>query len=358
MIGIFEWGWNTHLLMGFAVVEKGQYMFGLNSKQILFVGGKGGVGKTTVSSALALKFSAQGKKVLLVSTDPAHSLADAFAHPIGAKVTLITEHLSALEIDPDEQVKTHIEQVMRTMKRFSKPDMYPEVERQMRLTQQSPGAQEAALLERLAQLIDEQPEHYDLIIFDTAPTGHTLRLLSLPEAMAAWTQGLLRQSQRAKQLEGVLEHLAPKAGKDISNPMADAQQHETANLDDRTADITETLLRRQRLFQRTRRVLQDPAKTAIIFVLTPEKLPILETERAVSALQAEQLPIAGLVINRNLPAAVGGDFFAQRRHQEQLYRAEIERLFKQLPQVYLPLFPTDLYGQQALEQVAAKLPND
>lgn len=333
-------------------------MFDLDSKQIIFVGGKGGVGKTTVSSALALKLSSQGKKVLLVSTDPAHSLADAFAQPIGAAVTAITKNLSALEIDPDQQVKTHIERVMRTMKRFTKPDMYPEVERQMRLTQQSPGAQEAALLERLAQIIDEQPQHYDVVIFDTAPTGHTLRLLSLPEAMAAWTQGLLRQSQRAKQLEGVLDHLSPKAGKDITNPMADAKQHETATMDDRTAEITETLLQRQRLFQRTRRVLQDVRKTAIVFVLTPEKLPILETGRAVRALQAEQLPIAGIVVNRNLPADVGGDFFTQRRQQEQLYRTEIEAQFTNIPLVYLPLFPTDLYGQNALEQVAEKLPND
>lgn len=333
-------------------------MFNLQSKNIVFVGGKGGVGKTTISSAIALQQADHGRHVLLVSTDPAHSLADAFDQKIGDTVTRVAAGVDALEIDPDREVEAHISRVMRTMKRFSKPDMFPEIERQMRLTQQSPCAQEAALLERIARLIDEAPATYDIVIFDTAPTGHTLRLLALPEAMAAWTQGLLRQSQKAKQLEGVLDHLSPKAGKDITNPMADPAKHETANMDDRTAEITETLLQRQRLFHRTRHVLTDTEKTALVFVLTPEKLPILETGRAVTALKAEKLPIAGLVINRNLPAEVDSAFFAQRRQQEGIYRTEIEQQFSDLPRVYLPLFPTDLHGLEALQKIAAELPDE
>lgn len=331
-------------------------MFSVDDKQIVFVGGKGGVGKTTISSALALQQAQRGRRVLLISTDPAHSLADAFDMRIGDAITPMTERVDALEIDPDAEVEAHIARVMKTMKRYSKPDMYPEIERQMRLTQQSPGAQEAALLERIARLIDEKPAEYDLIIFDTAPTGHTLRLLTLPEAMAAWTQGLLKQTERSKKLEGVLEHLSPKAGKDIANPMADPKQHESAELDDRTAEINETLLRRQRLFHRTRHVLTDASKTALIFVLTPEKLPILETGRAVKALRQEKLPIAGLVINRNLPEHADGEFFAKRRAQEALYRDEIEHEFHDLQRVYLPLFPTDLHGLNALMQIAEQLP--
>ncbi|MBR9906683.1 MAG: ArsA family ATPase [Gammaproteobacteria bacterium] len=331
-------------------------MLCVDDKQIVFVGGKGGVGKTTISSALALQQAERGRRVLLISTDPAHSLADAFDMPIGDSITPMTERVDALEIDPDAEVEAHIARVMKTMKRYSKPDMYPEIERQMRLTQQSPGAQEAALLERIARLIDEKPAEYDLIIFDTAPTGHTLRLLTLPEAMAAWTQGLLKQTERSKKLEGVLEHLSPKAGKDIANPMADPKQHESAELDDRTTEISETLLRRQRLFHRTRHVLTDSSKTALIFVLTPEKLPILETARAVTALRQEKLPIAGLVINRNLPEQADGEFFAKRRAQEAVYRDDIEQEFQDLQRVYLPLFPTDLHGLEALRDIAEQLP--
>lgn len=330
-------------------------MDSLFAKRIIFVGGKGGVGKTTVASATALQAAAQGKKTLLVSTDPAHSLADAFARPIGDHITRVAENLDALEIDPEREASAHIERVMASMKRFTRPDMYPEIERQMRLTQQSPGTQEAALLERIAGLIDQDAADYDLLIFDTAPTGHTLRLLTLPEAMAAWTQGMLRQTARSEQLAGVLDHLSPKAGKDIDNPMADPGANAVAGMDERTAAITRTLQHRQRLFQRVRRTLTDADQTAMLFVLTPEKLPILETQRAIKALQAEQLPVAGLIINRNLPASADGEFLAQRRQQELRYRDEINSTFSGLNKLYVPLFAADLEGIEGLRLMAAEL---
>ncbi|MGI0152114.1 ArsA family ATPase [Pseudidiomarina sp. WS423] len=338
-------------------------MLPILSKRILFVGGKGGVGKTTVSAAIALQAAQLGKRVLLVSTDPAHSLADAFDLTIGdpsseqeqEQYQPLLPNIDALEIDPDKQVRAHINRVMRTMKRFARPQMYGEIERQMRLTEQSPGAQEAALLERIAKIIDSAPSQYDLVIFDTAPTGHTLRLLTLPEAMAAWTQGLLRQTKKSEQLEGVLAHLSAKSGRDIANPMGDPTTHETAEMDDRTAEITATLQQRQSLFHRIRHQLTDAQQCGIVFVLTPEKLPILETTRAVQTLQAEHLPVAGLVINRNVPDAIDSEFFAQRRQQEAIYREQIQAQFSSLPQLYLPLFPTDLHGVEALRAISAKL---
>lgn len=327
----------------------------LANKRVLLVGGKGGVGKTTLSSSLALLAAQRDKRVLIVSTDPAHSLADAFGRPIGDDITRLAPNLDGLEIDPDKEVNAHVERVMAQMKRFTKPDMYPEIERQMRLTQQSPGAQEAALLERIAKLIDQGLNDYDLIVFDTAPTGHTLRLLSLPEAMAAWTQGMLKQTDKANQLDEVLGHLAPKRGRDVNNPMADPNQHETVGLSDKTKLIAESLRQRQQLFQRTRRILMDKQVSALMFVLTPEKLPILETERAVAALQKEQLPLAGLLVNRVLPEEADGEFMAKRRAQEQHYLADIETLFKPLQRWYIPLLATDVQGLDALTEMAARL---
>lgn len=326
------------------------------TQKVVFIGGKGGVGKTTIASALALRCQQAGERVLIISTDPAHSLADAFAQPIGDKVIALMPGLDALEIDPDLEVIAHVERVTQTMKRFTRPDMFAEIERQMRLTQQSPGAQEAALLERIATLIDEAPQHYDRVIFDTAPTGHTLRLLTLPEAMAAWTQGLLRHDSQSQQLQGVLDHLSPKAGKDISNPFSDARKHSVSSVDRRTADITTTLLQRQRLFHRTRHILTDSKQTALFFVLTPEKLPILETGRAVTALQKEKLPIQGLFINRNLPEHADGEFLAKRRTQEAVYRDEIESQFAALNRYYIPLLPTDINGIEGLQTVIPHLP--
>ena len=328
----------------------------LNGQRVLLIGGKGGVGKTTVSSALAVLASQRGQKVLLVSTDPAHSLADAFGlAPIGDSMTRLAPNLDGLELDPDREVEQHLAKVSAQLKRFTRPEMFAEIERQMRLTRQSPGAQEAAMLERIAQTIELGLSDYDLVIFDTAPTGHTLRLLSLPEAMAAWTQGMLQANQHSKKLGDVLDHLTPKAGRDLDNPIGDPNQHSTAGMDERNKAIAETLLARQRLLQRTREVLLDSKRTGLLFVLTPEKLPILETARAVVSLRQEQLPLAGLVVNRILPMGADGTFLAKRREQEQHHLAQIAKEFAELPRYPLTLQATDIQGLKALQQLAILL---
>ncbi len=320
--------------------------------RILLIGGKGGVGKTTISSALALLADRRGKKVLLVSTDPAHSLADAFGCRIGDNITRLAVNIDGLELDPDREVEQHLERVSAQLKRFTRPEMYDAIEKQMRLTRQAPGAQEAAMLERIANTLTLGLKDYDLTIFDTAPTGHTLRLLSLPEAIAAWTQGLLKANQRSEKLAEVLEHLTPKAGRDIDNPLSDPAEHATVGMDPRNKAITETLLARQRLLQRTRELLQDKDQTALLFVLTPEKLPILETARAVKALQQERLPLAGLVINRILPEDAEGDFLAQRRRQEKIHLQQIEQEFANLTRYSIPLQATDIQGIDGLNKMA------
>ncbi len=328
----------------------------LTDKRVVLIGGKGGVGKTTVSAALAVLAAQRDKKVLLVSTDPAHSLADAFGQTkIGDKITRLAANLDVLELDPDQEVEQHLARVTAQLKRYTRPEMFGEIERQMRLTRQSPGAQEAALLERIAQTIELGLAEYDLVIFDTAPTGHTLRLLSLPEAMAAWTQGLLNANKRSAKLGEVLGHLTPKAGRDITNPLGDPAEHATDGMDERNKALTETLLKRQRLLTRTRELLLDSEKTALLFVLTPEKLPILETGRAVTSLLAEKLPLAGLVVNRILPDTADGAFLAQRRQQEKIHLAQIANDFKNLAQFNIPLQATDIQGMTALTHFAGLL---
>tara|TARA_A100001391_G_scaffold161416_1_gene120279 strand:+ start:763 stop:1785 length:1023 start_codon:yes stop_codon:yes gene_type:complete len=324
----------------------------LDSRRLLMVGGKGGVGKTTTASALALAAAGRGRRVLLVSTDPAHSLADAFGRPIGDRETALAENLFGLEIDPDREVDAHLETVRARMARFAAADQRPELERQLRLSRQSPGAQEAALLERLTTLMDED-QRYDLIVFDTAPTGHTLRLLSLPEVMAAWTEGLLRQNRRSEQLGKVLGHLSP--GRDVESLTAEPEERELEGLDERARGLAAPLLERQRRFHRARRRLQDPAHSAFLFVLTPEKLPILETERAVHSLTDAGIPVAGAIVNRVLPDDAEGAFFRARREREQRHLADIETRLGALPRHHLPLLADDIQGVAALEAFAARL---
>jgi arsenite-transporting ATPase len=198
----------------------------LLDRRILFVGGKGGVGKTTTAAALGLQAAGRGRRCLVVSMDPAHSLGDIFEQPIGNREIALAEGLWGLEIDPDAAADQHIATVKETMRSLVRPALYSEIERQMTLARLAPGSTEAAMLERMSELMVEAPGRYDLIIFDTAPTGHTLRLLSLPEIMSAWTDGLLKHRERSDKLGEVFGRLggkrSPAKGDDLSYLAEDA----------------------------------------------------------------------------------------------------------------------------------------
>ena len=321
----------------------------IRERKLIMVGGKGGVGKTTTSAALAVAAANSGRRTLIISTDPAHSLADAFDMRIGNKERVLAQNLSALELDPDEEVNAYLDRVLHQMRRYAGPDQVNELQRQLRLSSQSPGAQEAALIERISRIIDHS-ETDGLLIFDTAPTGHTLRLLTLPEVMAAWTEGLLKHNHRSEKLSEVLSHLTP--GRSVSNPLGDPKDDAVEGMDDRNRELTETLLNRQRLFQRTRRLLSDTQHTGFLFVLTPEKLPILETARAVDSLQSAGIPVAGAVINRVMPAAEDNSFWAARRQRQQRHLEEIAQSLNGLARLQVPLFEDDIQGMEALNRLA------
>jgi len=328
----------------------------VTDRRLLFVGGKGGVGKTTTAAALGLLAAERGRRCLVVSTDPAHSLGDAVDRPVGDRETGLVAGLWGLEIDPDAEASRHINRITADMSQLVAPEMRAEVERQMEMARLSPGAQEAALLERVAQLILEGTKRYDLVIFDTAPTGHTLRLLTLPEAMAAWTDGMLAHSKRSEELGKVLQHLQPKGSRaDVPTPLDDPQEDPFRDMDARTRRVAEKLLERRRLFHRARHALTDAETTAFLFVLTPEKLPILETRKAWDALSRFDIPIAGAVVNRVLPADADGTFLQNRREQEAHYLAEIDRQFGDLPRIRVPMLASDVTGMDSLREVAEYL---
>lgn len=325
----------------------------LFQKKVLLVGGKGGVGKTTVSASLALYAASVGHRVLLVSTDPAHSLSDVFGRSVGSEPIHMAENLHVLELDPEKEVNAYLDRVLGQMRRYAGPDQIHELQRHLRLSRLSPGAQEAALLERIASLLDTSFEDYDLVVFDTAPTGHTLRLLSLPEVIAAWTDGLLKHNQRSEQLGKVLAHLSP--GRDMDNPLKSPHEQQYVGLDERGQQLAITLAARQSLFHRTRRLLHDPTATSFLFVLTPERLPVLETERAVNALADIGVDVAGVVINRVLPDHLEGGFWQKHLERQRQYLALIEQNMESLPSKTLFLQEQEIQGIGALEAFALQL---
>jgi arsenite-transporting ATPase len=195
---------------------------------------------------------------------------------------------------------------------------------------------------------------HDRIIFDTAPTGHTLRLLSLPEIMAAWTDGLLKGRERSDELGAAVDRLRKRA-EARGDELSWFDDVDESPGDERAKQIREVLLERRRRFASARRLLLDPAVTAFVLVLIPEKLPILESVKARDVLARHRVPIAGLVVNRVLPDAPLGDFLERRRGQEREYLQRIDDHFADLPRVRVPLLARDVEGVESLREVGAHL---
>lgn len=328
-------------------------MLGLFDRRILFVGGKGGVGKTTVAASLALMAAKRGKTCLVVSTDPAHSLADIFDRDIGARETALAPGLHGLEIDPEGEAERYLKTVKQNMRSLVRPELYGEIDRQMNLARHAPGAAEAAMLDRVADLMVEEQRRYDLVVFDTAPTGHTIRLLSLPEIMAAWTDGLLRHQERSKNLGRVLQNLGGTRGKREDLSLIDGEEPMVGS--DTASRIQSVLLERRRKFHRARRLLLDETITGFILVLIPERLPILESRKAIHVLRHFQVPVLAMVVNRVLPDTVDGDFFNKRREQEARYRAEIDEAFASIRRIEVPLLECDVQGIETLGRIGILL---
>jgi arsenite-transporting ATPase len=290
--------------------------------------------------------------VLVVSTDPAHSLGDVLDVPVGPAERRVAAGLTALEIDPEEEAGGYIDSVKRQMKALTHPRMYAEVDRQLDLARLAPGTMEAALLERMAELIDAAGARFDLVVFDTAPTGHTLRLLALPEIMAAWTDGLLRHDERATRLSSLVRRFGGPRRDDVSLVGAGAGGHPEGT---RAARLTEILRRRQAKLRAARERLLDPAATAFILVLNPDRLSILESRKALASLERAGIPVAAVVVNRVLPDDAGGAFLEARRRQEEPYRRQIEEAFAGLPRLVVPLLPADVHGIEALRRFGERL---
>ncbi|MFV8783659.1 ArsA family ATPase [Microbulbifer sp. SA54] len=325
----------------------------LIQRPLLMVGGKGGVGKTTVSAALALLAARNGRRTLLVSTDPAHNLSDIFRRPIGDRVTPLTDCLSALEVDPECELDQYLESVRQQMLSFAPLNQRPALERQLKLVRHSPGAEEAALLERITKIIVNE-QAYDLVVFDTAPTGHTLRLLHLPQTMAAWSRGLLARREKGGRLRSLFAHLGKNSG---SNPIKSEDPGvTTGGGSEREQQLLAPLKEREQRYRKAAELLLDKTHSGFLFVMTAESLPLLETARAVKQLQSERVPVSGLVVNRLMPPEAADITFLRGIYRQQKQCMEkIADLFSGLPQRHLPLLGEGMEGLEGLERIADRL---
>ncbi|MBD8015214.1 ArsA family ATPase [Microbacterium sp. APC 3898] len=297
------------------------------SKSIIFVGGKGGVGKSTSAAAIAWKSAEDGNKTLLISTDPAHNVGDIFNQKIGGKTKAIADNLYALEIDPEIETDNYIKTVKANIKGTVHSSMMEEVNRQLDTAKASPGADEAALFDKLIHIILEERQNFDKLVFDTAPTGHTIRLLTLPELMGVWIEGLLEKRR--------------KTNENYTQLLNDGEPREDP--------IYDVLRERQERFSKARDLLLDEQVTGFIFVLNPERLPILETKKALDLLHNYHLHVKTLIINKILPEEADGEFLLERKKHEKKYLQLIAETFPKQKLVRVPLFSQDIVNKTQLE---------
>ncbi|MCF6521763.1 ArsA family ATPase [Streptomyces sp. JJ36] len=321
----------------------------LAPRRVVFTGGKGGVGKTSVAAALALGRARAGARVLLVSTDPAHNLGHLWDRPVGDEPVRLAGpgdlapgaggtagHVDGLEIDPERTVERHLSAVAGTMRRLLPERMHAPAARHLELARQAPGTHESAVLERIAEAVELGEDRYDLVVFDTAPSGHTLRLLALPEQLTSWTETLLANRDRSERFGAAVRGLG--GGEET----------------DRDAELRRILLRRRNRFSRLREVVTDPARTGFVLVLTAERLPVAETLEVYGKLTGLGVDVAALVANRRSPADAG-ELLARRREQEDAHLARLRRQVPDVPLLDVPLLPGDLVGTEALTALADRL---
>jgi len=294
--------------------------------EFLFFSGKGGVGKTTMACTTAVAEADAGRRVLIVTTDPASNLADVFEQPIGHAVSPIggVANLWAMEIDPDKATAEYTDRTLAPLREIFPPEIVRVMEEQLA----GPCTAEVAAFDRFADFLDPNapseeaaPAGFDLIIFDTAPTGHTVRLLELPEA---WTRSI--------------SEAEAGAGQTCIGP---------------AAAIAEAKAK----YERALAALRDRQSTRFVFVLHPEATAISETRRASAELAKLGIVTTEIIVNGILPREEASSrFFAARIAMQELHLAEIERQLP-MPARHMPLLDGEVRGLARLRAFAPLLRN-
>ncbi|MBX0330801.1 TRC40/GET3/ArsA family transport-energizing ATPase [Oscillochloris sp. ZM17-4] len=302
--------------------------------------GKGGVGKTSVAAATALRAADMGLRTLIMSTDPAHSLADSLdlEGPLGPEPVHITPTLDALEVSIYHDIESnwgivreHFSQLM------AEQGVQGILADEMSVL---PGMEEAFPLIRITK--HKEAGDYDLLVIDCAPTGETLRLLSAPETFK-WAMGMLRGAEKfvIKPLLRPMSKINPMLGKMI----APTEVYEAVdNMFEQMVGVTQTLT--------------NPLETSVRLVMNPEKMVIKESQRAFTYLSMYGMTVDTVVVNKILPVDQDSGYLNHWKDVQQRYLQEVQHSFNPLPIYHVPYYAEEVVGLEKLRVMGLNIYGD
>lgn len=319
----------------------------LNEKKDIryfFFGGKGGVGKTAVAGATAYYLSERlGKKVLLSSTNPVHSLSSLFSQNLWRKgITHIegTKNLYAEEIDVTATIDRYKEEIRNRLVQFLKfADIPVDVEPFIEIATTNPAFEESAMFDDMINLI--LSESYDAFVFDTAPVAHTYRLLGMSKVYDLWLRKMIKSREEAFSLRTKLSFRKEKIVEELKKD-----------------PLLNSLIDTRKRTEEGRKLLTDSERTAFFFVTLPLALPIAVIERFITWIEAFGIPVGGVIANEVIPKVetAGLSTYVANRIKEQAGYVELmHQKFPGMIRALIPLYEREVNGLDMVSRMAESL---
>lgn len=304
----------------------------------VFFGGKGGVGKTVAAGAMAIWLAQQGRRVMLASTNPVHSLSGLLDQDVYGKPTPVTgvENLWAYEIDTKETIERSKQEIREKVQWFLKfADISTKAEEFVESATMNPAFEESAMFENMVDLMLKN--EYDVYVFDTAPTANARRLLGMSKVYALWVNKMLKSREEARSLRELLSFTKKKEADPLMDYLVDFRDR----------------------MGRARELLTDDKLTAFFFVTLAEALPIAVITRFIGWFKDFGIPVGGVVVNMLIDhsqvSEKSPDFVRNRVAMQDRYMEEIREKFDGMLRSIIPLYENEVRGVDSLKRMADNL---